>query len=83
MSLNKVMPQSVRIQVAPGRDLAQGHQVRGIDQAGARECAFCGLISALTVTVVAVLGPAPLEYVMLSRMYSCRLASCGMVSCIP
>ena len=45
MSLNKVMPQSVRIQVAPGRDLAQGHQVRGIDQAGARECAFCGLIS--------------------------------------
>ena len=27
VSLNEVMPHSVRIQVAPGRDLAQGHQV--------------------------------------------------------
>ena len=29
VSLNEVMPHMVRIQVAPGRDLAQGHQVRG------------------------------------------------------
>ena len=29
VSLNEVMPPMVRIQVAPGRDLAQGHQVRG------------------------------------------------------